>query len=315
VSTETEIRQRIQELKEARNAVILVHNYQAAELQEIADYLGDSLGLSRQAADSDAEVIVFCGVHFMAETASILCPNKTVLLPDPNSGCPMANMITAEQLRALKRQHPHAVVVCYVNSTAEVKAESELCCTSANASDIVESVEAGRPIIFVPDKFLGAYTAALTGRELILWDGYCPTHVCIRPQDIHAARRAHPDALVMVHPECRPDVTALADAVESTGGMCRVARESEAREFIVGTELGMLTRLKTDNPEKDFYPASPLAVCPNMKRNSLEKVLWSLEELAPEVRVPADVAERARGALDAMVAAGGPSARKQPVSQ
>lgn len=296
--------ERIEALKARRNAVILVHNYQIGPVQDIADFLGDSLGLSRQAAQTDADVIVFCGVHFMAETASILCPDKTVLIPDPSAGCPMANMISAPQLRALKQQHPDAVVVCYVNSTAEVKAECDLCCTSANAAAVVNSIEPGRPVIFVPDKYLGAYTAAQTGRDMILWEGYCPTHVRIMPEDVERARAEHPDAVVMVHPECLLEVSRLADAVESTSGMCRFARETDAKEIVLGTETGMLYRLRKENPDKAFYPLSDAAVCPSMKKNTVEKVLWSLEEMQHEVRVPEQTRVRALRAIEAMVATG-----------
>jgi len=303
--------ERIRELKARRNAVILVHNYQRPELQDIADFLGDSLGLSRRAAETDADVIVFCGVHFMAETASILCPDKAVLMPDPASDCPMARMITAGELRALKQGYPDAAVVCYVNSTAEVKAESDLCCTSANAAEVLSSIEPDRPVIFVPDKYLGAHAAAQTGRDLILWEGYCPVHACITPQDIDRARAEHPHAAVIVHPECLPEVSAKADAVESTSGMCRYAREADARELVVGTEVGLLYRLRKENPQKAFYPASRAAVCPNMKRNTLEKVLWSLEDLRHEIRVPDDVRTAARRAIEAMVATGASPALRQ----
>jgi len=295
---------KIRELAAERKAVILAHNYQLPAVQEVADFSGDSLELSRKAADADAEVIVFCGVQFMAETASILCPDKTVLLPEPEAGCPMADMITAEQLRDLKARNPEAVVVCYVNSTAEVKAESDLCCTSANACEVIGSVEPDRPIIFVPDKYLGMYAAAQTGRDLILWQGYCPIHVAITPGRVQRAKAEHPGAVLMVHPECIPPVTRMADAVRSTSGMCRFARDSDARQFIVGTEIGLLYRLRKENPEKEFFPASEAAVCPNMKRNTLEKVLWCLEDLRHEVRVSEDVRTRARRALDAMVGAG-----------
>mgnify|MGYP001101788105 CR=1 FL=1 len=304
MSTAQSIAERVRELKARRNAVILVHNYQLPEVQDIADFLGDSLGLSRSAAKADGDVIVFCGVHFMAETASILCPQKTVLMPDLRSDCPMARMITAEELRALKRRHPQAVVVCYVNSTAEVKAESDLCCTSANAVEIVGAIEPGRPVIFVPDKYLGAYASAQAGRELILWEGYCPTHACILPEDVERARAEHPEAVVMVHPECLPEVCALADAVESTSGMCRFARQTHARQIAVGTEVGLLYRLRRENPQKDFYPLCEAAVCPNMKRNTLEKVLWSLEEMQHEIRVPEPVRALARHAIEAMVSTG-----------
>ncbi|MFP4176404.1 MAG: quinolinate synthase NadA [Candidatus Brocadiia bacterium] len=298
------IEDRIEELKERRNAVLLVHNYQRPELQEMADYLGDSLGLSREAAHSDAEVIVFCGVHFMAETASILCPDKTVLIPDPKSGCPMADMVTAEELRELKREHPDAVVVCYVNSTAEVKAESDLCCTSANATQIVESIDPDRPVIFVPDKYLGRWTALKTGRDLILWEGYCSTHASITPTDVERAREKHPDAEVVVHPECLTEVSRMADAVESTSGMCRFAARTQAEEIIVGTEIGLIERLRRENPDKTFYPVTSAAVCPNMKLHTPEKVLWSLEEMETRVSVSDDIAQRARGAIDAMVEIG-----------
>lgn len=295
------IENRILRLKKERNAVILAHNYQRGEIQAIADHRGDSLGLSRIAADTDADVIVFCGVHFMAETASILSPDKTVLLPNLHAGCPMADMITADQLRAMKREHPDAVVVTYVNSSAEVKAESDYCCTSANATAVVNSIEPGREIIFAPDKFLGAYTAKQTGRELILWQGYCPTHACISPQEIKRISAEHPQAKVITHPECPPRVLELADEILSTSGMCRVAAEDDAREFIVATELGMLDRLRADNPSKTFYPATANAVCPNMKTIALDDLLWSLEDMQYEIKVPVDIAERASTAIQRMV--------------
>jgi quinolinate synthase len=298
------ILERIGQWKQKRDAVLLAHNYQRPEVQEAADFLGDSLGLSREAARTDAEMIVFCGVHFMAETAAILSPNKTVLIPDENSGCPMANMISAEKLRELKAEHPDAAVVCYVNSTAEVKAESDMCCTSANAIEIVNSIQPDRPVIFVPDKFLGSWTAEKTGRDLILWEGYCPTHASITPTDVEKAREKHPGAVVMVHPECLPEVSRMADVVESTSGMCRFAAESDADEIIVGTEKGLIHRLRRENPGKTFHPISPAAVCPNMKLHTLEKVLWSLQERETVVSVPEETAERARQAIDAMVSVG-----------
>lgn len=295
---------KIRELAARRNAVILAHNYQLPEVQDVADFGGDSLELSRKAAAVDAEVIVFCGVRFMAETASILSPGKMVLLPDLEAGCPMANMITAAQLTELKAAHPDATVVCYVNSSADVKAQSDYCCTSANAAEVVKAIEPDRPIIFVPDKYLASYTATKTGRDFILWEGYCPIHVAITPQQIERAKAARPEALVMVHPECIPSVTVMADAVLSTSGMCRFARETNAEAFIVGTEVGLLHRLRRENPGKAFFAALSAATCPNMKRITLEKVLWSLEDLTNEVRVPEDVGNRARLALDRMVAAG-----------
>jgi len=295
---------RIKELKKSLNAVILVHNYQIGEVQQIADFLGDSLGLSREASESDAEVIVFCGVHFMAETAAILAPEKLVLIPDPDAGCPMADMITADELRSVKAEHPGAVVVTYVNSSAAVKAETDICCTSANAAAVVESIPEGREIIFVPDKYLGAYVAKKTGRKLTLYQGYCPVHRKLMPEAIKEQKSIHPGALVMVHPECTPEVIDLADEVLSTSGMERMASGSRSREFIIGTEVDMVTRLRRDNPEKQFYPASELVVCPNMKKITLEKVLWSLEEKKYEVTVPEDIRQNALRAVNAMVEIG-----------
>ncbi|HIE52681.1 MAG TPA: quinolinate synthase NadA [Armatimonadetes bacterium] len=301
---EDRLRAEIERLKQERKAIILAHNYQPGEVQDLADYVGDSLGLSQQAARTDAEVIVFCGVHFMAETASILCPEKTVLMPDPTAGCPMADMVDVEGLQALKREHPQALVVAYVNTTAAVKAESDLCCTSANAAKVIASLEPEREIIFVPDKYLGQYTASQLGdsRRFVFWNGFCPSHVRILPEHIQQQRAEHPEALVMVHPECLPEVTALADEVLSTSGMCRVARETTRREVIVGTETGILHRLRRENPDKRFYPATELCVCPNMKKNSLEKVLWALQEMKYEVKVPEEVRVRAWAAVERMLA-------------
>jgi quinolinate synthase len=293
--------EKIDKLKKEKNAVILVHNYQRAEVQDIADFTGDSLGLSRTAAGTDADVIVFCGVHFMAETASILSPEKTVLMPDINAGCPMADMITADQLRALKKEHPKAKVLAYVNTSAEVKAETDICCTSSNALKVVENLRDVEEIIFVPDKYLDSYISTMTGRKFIMWNGYCPTHVKIQAEDILRQRQNHPEAKVVVHPECTPPVIELADKVLSTEGICRYAKESDAAEIIVGTEIGILHRLKKENPDKTFYPASENAVCPNMKLTTLEKVLWSLEDMKHEVRVPEDIRVKARGAVDRMV--------------
>jgi len=300
---DAELIDKISALRERRNAVILAHNYQPGEVQDIADFVGDSLELSQRAAETDADVIVFCGVHFMAETASILCPDKVVLLPDRNAGCPMADMITAERLLAKKKEHPQAVVVCYVNSSAEVKAESDICCTSANAVEVVESLDA-REIIFVPDQYLGNYVSARTGRKMILWPGFCPTHVRISPERIKELKQEYPQAKVVVHPECRPEVIALADEVLSTGGMCRYAQRDEVREMIVGTEMGIIHRLKKENPGKKFIPISEQAICPNMKLITLEKVLWSLEEMGPEVKVPEGIRLRAKAAVDKMLKIG-----------
>ena len=289
-------------LKRARNAVILAHNYQRGEVQDIADFVGDSLGLSQNAARTDADVIVFCGVHFMAETASILCADKTVVLPDMNAGCPMANMVTAEELRAMKREHPRAAVVCYINSTAEVKAESDVCCTSANALKVVESVD-GEQILFVPDKYLGHYVSTRTDKEMLFWPGYCPTHLKILPKHIADLKRKYPSAKVLVHPECRPDVAALADEVLSTGGMCRYAMREDVSTMIVGTEIGILHRLRKENPGKEFIPASGQAVCPNMKLITLEKVFSSLNEMKHQIKVPKNIRLKAKAAVDRMLKA------------
>lgn len=301
ITKDLSLEERILKLKKERNAVILVHNYQLGEIQDIADFIGDSLGLSQNAAKTKADVIVFCGVHFMAETAAILCPDMTVLLPDPHAGCPMANMINAKQLRQKKKELPNASVVCYINSTAEVKAESDICCTSANAVKVVESVD-NDEILFVPDQYLGHYISTKTNKKMHLWPGYCPTHARIRDRDIIRLKQEYPQAKVVVHPECRPEVIALADEVASTGGLIRYARREDVREMIVGTEIGIIHRLKKENPGKKFIPVSEQAVCPNMKLITLEKVLWSLEEMAPVVTVPEKIRLRAKAAVDKMLA-------------
>jgi quinolinate synthase len=297
-----ELVDKIENLKKQRRAVILAHNYQIPEVQDAADFVGDSLELSRKAADWDAGTIVFCGVHFMAETAKIVSPLKRVLIPDPNAGCPMANMVTVRELREAKKRHPGAVVVTYVNSSAAVKAESDICCTSANAVKVVASVPKDREVLFVPDRNLGAYVEDQLGRKLILWDGYCPTHQRILPDFVRARKSEHPGAVVVVHPECPRETIALADHVASTTGLLDFCRASKAAEFIVGTEVGILHRLRKENPSKRFYEVSPLCDCPNMKLTTLEKVLWSLEDLEVEVTVPADVLAGAKAALDRMLA-------------
>ena len=294
----------ILDLKRRRGAVILAHNYQLGEVQDIADLVGDSLELSQKAARTDASVIVFCGVHFMAETASILCPDKGVLLPDVHAGCPMADMITAERLREKKKEHPQAIVVCYINSSAEVKAESDICCTSANAVGIIESLDASE-ILFVPDQYLGHYVSTRTGKNMILWPGFCPTHARITPERIRELKQENPQAKAVVHPECRPEVIAIADETLSTGGMCRYAQRDDVREMIVGTEIGIIYRLRKENPGKRFIPVSEQAICPNMKSITLEKVLWSLEEMGPEVKVPERIRVRARAVVDKMLRIGG----------
>ncbi len=293
----------ILELKQARNAVILVHNYQRPEVQDIADFVGDSLELSQKAAQTAADVIVFCGVHFMAETASILNPRKKVLLPDAHAGCPMADMITADQLRQRKAAMPGVTVVTYVNSTAAVKAESDYCCTSANGVRVVQSIKSDN-ILFVPDQYLGDFISGKTGKKMALWPGYCPTHMRILLEDIIRQKKEHPGAKVVAHPECRPEVVALADEALSTSGMVRYAARPDVSELIVGTEMELLYRLRKENPGKKFYPASDKAVCPNMKKITLEKVLNSLETLTPEVKVPEEIRIKAKTAVDRMLAIG-----------
>ncbi len=295
------LKKEIRELLARRNAVMLAHNYQRDEIQEIADITGDSLGLSREAAASAAEVIVFCGVHFMAESAAILSPGKTVLLPRMDAGCPMADMITAAELRAWRAANPGAVVVTYVNSSAEVKALSDVCCTSGNAVNVVRSIPAGKDIFMVPDRNLAHYVAKVSGRRLSWWDGFCPTHERVTAADAARAREAHPDALLVVHPECRPEVVAMADAVLSTSGMYGFCRKSAAGEFIVGTEMGILYRLRKENPGKKFHLASRALICPNMKLTTLEDVRDSLATLSPVVAVPRDIREKANAALEAML--------------
>jgi len=237
----------------------------------------------------------------MAETASILCPDKTVLLPDINAGCPMADMINAGGLRALMKEYPNAPAIAYVNTSAEVKAEAFICCTSTNAVRVSESVDSPE-VIFVPDKYLAHYTSSRVKKKFIIWDGYCPTHIKIIPEDILRERALHPQAEVMVHPECTPAVAALADQIVSTGGMCKFAKESKATEFIIGTEIGMLHRLRKENPDKKFYPASELAICPNMKRINLEKILWALQDMKHEIKVPEEIRLKAKSSVDRMLA-------------
>jgi quinolinate synthase len=295
-----EIVDKINRLRKEKNAVILAHNYQLPEVQDIADFVGDSLGLSLEASKTAADLIVFCGVTFMAETAAIVCPDKKVVMPDANAGCPMADMIKAADVRKLKAENPGAIVVAYVNTSAEVKAESDYCCTSANAVKVVEKLK-DKEIIFIPDKYLGDYVSSRTGKKMVLFNGFCPTHVRILPEHIAEAKREHPQALVVVHPECLPEVVSIADKVASTGGMVKFAKESPAIEFIIGTEVGIIHRLQKENPSKKFYPATPLAVCPNMKRTTTEKILWSLEEEKTAITVPKETASRAKLAIDRML--------------
>ncbi len=295
-----EIVEKIKELAQKKDAVILAHNYTRPEIQDIADFVGDSLELSRTASRLSSRVIVFCGVHFMAETAYILSPDKVVLMPDPLAGCPMADMITASQLRRLKEEHPGAKVVCYVNSSAEVKAESDICCTSANAVDIVKRLDA-KEIIFVPDKYLGTYVSKMTGKRLILWQGYCPIHAMMRADDIIRMKQEHPRAKVVVHPECPPEVTDIADAVRSTSGMLRYVKETDAEEFIIGTESGIIYRMEKENPEKRFFPVRKDTICINMKKITLEKVLNSLEKDEYRIIVPDEIRVKALRSIERML--------------
>jgi len=302
-NSNAKLKEKIISLKTRRNAVILAHNYQLGEIQDIADFVGDSLELSQKAAKTDADVIVFCGVRFMAETASILSPDKIVLLPDIHAGCPMADMITAEGLRERKRGLPDATVVCYINSSAEVKAESAVCCTSANAVKVIESLDA-EEILFVPDQYLGHYVSTRVNKKIVLWPGFCPAHIRIQPQYITNLRQEYPQAKVAVHPECRPEVIALADEVLSTGGLCSYAARSEVKEIIVGTEIGIIHRLRKENPGKKFIPVSEQAICPTMKLITLESVLRSLQEMTPGVKVPEEIRLKAKVAVDKMLEIG-----------
>src|SRR3989339_1016519 len=294
----------IKDLKRSREAVILVHNYQLSEVQDIADFVGDSLGLSIAASKTDAKVIVFCGVHFMAETAAIISPEKKVILPDLHAGCPMAEMIDVSKLQKLKSEHPGVPVVCYVNTSAAVKAESDIFCTSANAVSVVEALP-DKEIIFIPDKFLGMYVQSkLPDKKIIFHPGYCPTHAKILPEHIQKARGEHPGAIVLVHPECRTETINLADGAYSTEGMLKYVQGSEAKEFIIGTEIGILHRMRKENPQKSFYPVTEMAVCPNMKLCTLEKVLWALEEMPTEIKVPKVIADKARRTIEKMLSIG-----------
>ncbi len=318
------LRDRILDLKEKKKAIILAHNYQREEVQDIADHTGDSLELSRIAASIDCRIIVFCGVHFMAESASILSPDKTVLLPEIKAGCPMADMITVSgarnlknffpgfeytggyrypaefTLREIKKLHPGVPVVTYVNTTAEVKAESDICCTSANGVKIVESLNTDK-VICVPDRNLSAWIAKNTKTEVIAWDGFCHVHDRVTPDDVERARQEHPDAVVLAHPECRMEVLEKADHVTSTSGMLRFAKGSPAKEFIIGTETGLMYGLRIQNPDKTFYALRKDMVCPNMKKTSLSSVLHALETETYKIKVPEEIRVPAKRALDRML--------------
>ncbi len=318
-------REEILRLKSEKRALILSHNYQRDEVQDVADFVGDSLELSRTASTIDCDVIVFCGVHFMAESASILSPEKVVLLPEPDAGCPMADMIRVSSprkvwksfpgyevqpafifsheftLRDMKSRYPGAPVVAYVNTTAEVKAESDICCTSANVVKVMESLPAEK-VICIPDRNLAMWAQKNTKKQVIAWDGFCHVHDRVTREDVIKARKEHPHAVLMAHPECRPEVLELADHVTSTSGMLRYAKASDAREFIVGTEIGLMHRLKKDNPHKVFYPLRKDMICPNMKKTTLNSVLKSLEEMSHIIKVPEEIRIPAKRALDRMLA-------------
>ena len=292
----------IRRLLKERKAILLVHNYQPPEVQDIADLYGDSLELSIRASQTDAEVIVFCGVHFMAETASILSPDKRVLLPVITAGCDMADMINAEALRKKKSEMPDAVVISYVNTTAEVKAESDICCTSANAIRVANSFDPRQRILMTPDKNLALYARRETGRDIDYWDGYCPVHNNLTVSQVKRAKKAHPDALFLAHPECPPGVLEMADEVKSTSGMIAFAHKSDRKEFIIGTETGILHSLSRKNPDKIFIPASSDMVCLDMKKIGLQDILRALEQMEPAVKVPEDIRRKAKQAVDRMLA-------------
>lgn len=321
--TKEELRKKILDLKEKKNVLILAHNYQREEVQEIADFTGDSLELSQKASTVDCDIILFCGVNFMAESASILSPDKTVLLPAMEANCPMADMVTVDTprelrmnfpgysdvsytqpedftLKDMKKRYPGVPVVAYVNTTADVKAESDYCCTSSNGVKVVNAIDSDR-VICLPDRNLAAWIARNTRKEIITWDGFCHVHDRIRPSDVEAVRAKHPDALFVAHPECRIEVCEMADHVTSTSGMLRYCRESEAREFIIGTETGLMYRLKLENPGKIFYPLRSDMVCPNMKKTSLRSILFALENNTQIIKVPEEIRVPAKRALDRML--------------
>lgn len=301
VKYKEDLKKKIAKLKKEKNAVIIVHNYQRDEIQDVADITGDSLALSKAAIKTEADIIVFCGVYFMAETACILNPDKLVLLPVIEAGCPMADMATPEKVRLKRKEFPDAAVVCYVNSSAAVKAESDICCTSSNAIGVVRSLREKR-VIFLPDKNLGRYVQGqLPDKEIILWEGFCPTHIRVQEEDIKMAKKTYPGAEVVAHPECQPDVLVLADHICSTGGMFEYVKGSNAKEFIICTESGMLYKLNRENPEKRFYLPTPHLVCTSMKLTTLGWVLHSLESLVHEITVPEDIAKKARVSLDRML--------------
>ena len=298
----SDLQSEIRSLLNKRHAILLAHYYQREEVQDIADILGDSLALSIEAARTDAEVIVFAGVHFMAESASIISPDKTVLLPRPDAGCPLADKVTPEALEKARQQYPDAAVVTYINSSAEIKAHSDICCTSSNAVKVVNSLQDARRILMIPDGNLARYTAKFTDKEIIPWDGYCPVHHFVKPEEIARTRAQHPDAIFIAHPECSPAVLEMADFVGSTAAMIEFCRTTPAREIIVGTEIGIMTPLKKQSPDKIFISPSPNLVCQTMKLITLETILESLKTMQPVIKVPEEIRIPAKRALDRMLA-------------
>ncbi len=294
------MKEKIRQLAGKRNAIILAHNYQPPEIQDIADLCGDSLELSIKASETEADVIVFCGVHFMAETAVILCPDKKVLLPAEDAGCPMADMVEPDSLERRKKQLGNIPVVTYVNSSAAVKAVSDICCTSANVLKVVENIDADE-ILMVPDKNLAQYAASGTEKKIHLWEGYCPFHNTLTPEDVNMARKKHPKALFIAHPECPPEVLELADSIQSTSGMIRFAGSSDETQFILGTETGLLYPISKAYPEKKFYPACEKMYCTDMKKITLENIASCLETLSGEVTVPEDIRKKALGSVQKMI--------------
>jgi len=295
------VEQEIGALKRKHGALILAHNYTRPEVQELADFVGDSLELARKAAECHAPVIVFCGVRFMAETAKILSPDSIVLHPEPHAGCPMADMASPDEVKKYREAHPGALIVAYVNTTAATKTEVDLCCTSGNAEKLVAGLPADREILFLPDANLGANLNGKLKREMALWPGFCPTHNKILPEHVAAAKEKHPGATVLVHPECTPAVVALADQALSTGGMLRFVREAAAKEFIIGTECGIIHRMQKENPGKRFYPLEPAVLCPNMKKITPENVLFALRDLAPRIELDEAMRKKAKAPIDRML--------------
>ncbi|SPD73749.1 Quinolinate synthase A [uncultured Desulfobacterium sp.] len=296
------LQEEIRRLVGQKNAIILAHNYQPPEIQDVADLCGDSLELSIKASKTDADVIVFCGVHFMAETASILCPDKKILLPKLDAGCPMADMITAKTLGEIRQKRPELVVISYVNTTADVKAQTDICCTSANVIQVVNSVDPAMEIFMTPDKNLAQYARKNSDRRISFWDGYCPIHNSLTPGQVMKVKKAHPEAVFLAHPECPPEVLALADLIKSTSGMLSFVSQSDKKEFIIGTEIGIIHPMSKANPGKMLIPADPDMICRQMKKISLTDMIGALNEMQPEVKVPEDIRLKAKGAVDRMLA-------------